>query len=52
LPAAALTRCPDGMVYTRGAAEDFDRYAELSADAGWSWNYLFPYFLKVRSSNS
>ncbi|KAJ6603557.1 aryl-alcohol-oxidase from pleurotus Eryingii [Mycena vulgaris] len=36
----------NGMVYTRGAAEDFDRYAELSADAGWSWNQLFPYFLK------
>ncbi|KAJ6548569.1 hypothetical protein B0H19DRAFT_1378984 [Mycena capillaripes] len=24
----------------------FDIYAELSADAGWSWNQLFPYFLK------
>ncbi|KAF7363145.1 Aryl-alcohol oxidase [Mycena venus] len=36
----------NGMVYTRGAAADFDRYAELSGDAGWSWNQLFPYFLK------
>ncbi|KAF8179349.1 pyranose dehydrogenase [Mycena galopus ATCC 62051] len=35
-----------GMAYTRGAASDFDRYAELAGDAGWSWNQLFPYFLK------
>ncbi|KAJ7037138.1 pyranose dehydrogenase [Mycena alexandri] len=37
----------NGMAYTRGAAADFDRYAELSGDARWSWNQLFPYFLKT-----
>ncbi|KAJ6476443.1 pyranose dehydrogenase [Mycena vitilis] len=37
----------NGMVYTRGAAEDFDRYAELSGDPGWSWDRIFPYFLKT-----
>ncbi|KAJ7038611.1 hypothetical protein C8F04DRAFT_1088804 [Mycena alexandri] len=37
----------NGMAYTRGAAVDFDRYAELSGDARWSWNQLFPYFLKT-----
>ncbi|KAF7342831.1 Aryl-alcohol oxidase [Mycena sanguinolenta] len=36
----------NGMAYTRGAAEDFDRYATLTGDDGWSWNKIFPYFLK------
>ncbi|KAJ6563154.1 pyranose dehydrogenase [Mycena vulgaris] len=36
----------NGMAYTRGAAEDFDRYANLTGDEGWSWNQIFPYFLK------
>jgi choline dehydrogenase-like flavoprotein len=41
----------DLMFYTRGARDDFDRYAKLTGDAGWSWDRIFPYFLKV-SSNS
>ncbi|KAJ7020416.1 pyranose dehydrogenase [Mycena alexandri] len=36
----------NGLAYTRGAAEDFDRYANLTGDQGWSWNQIFPYFLK------
>ncbi|KAF7351779.1 hypothetical protein MSAN_01611300 [Mycena sanguinolenta] len=36
----------NGMAYTRGAAADFDRYATLTGDQGWSWNQIFPYFLK------
>ncbi|KAJ7242906.1 glucose dehydrogenase short protein [Mycena rebaudengoi] len=36
----------NGMVYTRGTADDFDRYAKLTGDAGWSWKQIFPYFLK------
>ncbi|KAJ7613818.1 aryl-alcohol oxidase precursor [Mycena polygramma] len=36
----------NGMAYTRGAAADFDRYAQLTGDPGWSWNEIFPYFLK------
>ncbi|KAF7374076.1 hypothetical protein MSAN_00288500 [Mycena sanguinolenta] len=36
----------NGMVYTRGAAEDFDRYAKLTGDEVWWWNQIFPYFLK------
>ncbi|KAJ6626954.1 aryl-alcohol oxidase-like protein [Mycena sp. CBHHK59/15] len=36
----------NGMVYTRGAADDFNRYANLTGDKGWSWDQLFPYFLK------
>ncbi|KAJ6460927.1 alcohol oxidase [Mycena sanguinolenta] len=36
----------NGMFYTRGSAEDFDRYAELTGDPGWSWDELLPYFFK------
>ncbi|KAJ7229324.1 GMC oxidoreductase-domain-containing protein, partial [Mycena haematopus] len=36
----------DGMVYTRGSAEDFDRYATVTGDPGWSWDSLLPYFFK------
>ncbi|KAJ7136692.1 hypothetical protein C8R44DRAFT_828533 [Mycena epipterygia] len=39
----------DGMVYTRGAADDFNRYAELTGDEGWSWDRLVPYFLKTEN---
>jgi choline dehydrogenase len=37
------------MVYTRGTREDFDRVARYSGDAGWSWERLVPYMLKVPS---
>ncbi|KAJ7488896.1 pyranose dehydrogenase [Mycena latifolia] len=36
----------NGMVYTRGAADDFNRYARLTGDKGWSWDRLLPYFRK------
>ncbi|KAJ7366512.1 pyranose dehydrogenase [Mycena albidolilacea] len=36
----------NGMVYTRGSAEDYDRYAAVTGDPGWSWNSLLPYFFK------
>ncbi|KAJ6625796.1 GMC oxidoreductase-domain-containing protein [Mycena sp. CBHHK59/15] len=34
------------LVYSRGSREDFDRYAELSGDSGWSWDSLQPYIRK------
>lgn len=34
------------MVYTRGARDDFDRFASHTGDSGWSWDALFPYILK------
>ncbi|KAJ7715728.1 pyranose dehydrogenase [Mycena maculata] len=37
----------NGMVYTRGSADDFNRYAALTGDPGWSWDRIFPYFLKT-----
>ncbi|KAJ7312483.1 aryl-alcohol oxidase-like protein [Mycena albidolilacea] len=36
----------DGMIYTRGSAEDFNRYAAVTGDPGWSWDNLLPYFFK------
>ncbi|VDB95583.1 unnamed protein product [Peniophora sp. CBMAI 1063] len=36
----------NGMAYTRGASDDFDRLANVSGDPGWSWDSLVSYFLK------
>ncbi|KAJ6551684.1 aryl-alcohol oxidase [Mycena capillaripes] len=36
----------NGMIYTRGSAEDYDRYAAITGDPGWSWDHLLPYFFK------
>ncbi|KAF7319801.1 hypothetical protein MKEN_00762700 [Mycena kentingensis (nom. inval.)] len=35
------------MLYTRGSRDDWDNYARLSGDEGWSWDRIFPYFLKT-----
>ncbi|KAF5318275.1 hypothetical protein D9611_014701 [Ephemerocybe angulata] len=32
----------NGMVYTRGAADDYDRWANVTGDDGWKWNSLLP----------
>ncbi|KAJ6494980.1 aryl-alcohol oxidase [Mycena vulgaris] len=34
------------MVYTRGSKEDFDRFAKVTGDNGWSWDSLIPYMRK------
>ncbi|KAJ7790180.1 alcohol oxidase [Mycena olivaceomarginata] len=31
------------MVYTRGSKEDYDRWAKVTGDDGWSWDKLIPY---------
>ncbi|KAJ7635120.1 alcohol oxidase [Roridomyces roridus] len=36
----------NGMVYTRGSAEDYNRWAGVTGDSGWSWDSLLPYFFK------
>ncbi|KAJ6509666.1 aryl-alcohol oxidase-like protein [Mycena vulgaris] len=36
----------NGMLYTRGAADNFNGYAEITGDEGWSWNNMLPYFIK------
>lgn len=37
----------DGMVYTRGAADDYGAWARITGDPGWSWKRIFPYAKKV-----
>ncbi|KAF7343506.1 Pyranose dehydrogenase 1 [Mycena sanguinolenta] len=34
------------LIYTRGARDDFDRFARVTGDEGWSWDSLIPYILK------
>ncbi|KAJ7685951.1 hypothetical protein B0H17DRAFT_1204633 [Mycena rosella] len=34
------------MAYTRGSSEEWDRYATLSGDLGWSWNNIQQYLRK------
>ncbi|GLB35186.1 putative aryl-alcohol oxidase [Lyophyllum shimeji] len=33
----------NGMFYTRGSSEDYDRYAEVTGDSGWSWRSIQKY---------
>ena len=37
----------DDMAFTRGSKDDYDRWARVTDDKGWSWDSLFPYMLKV-----
>ncbi|KAJ7347318.1 aryl-alcohol oxidase-like protein [Mycena albidolilacea] len=36
----------NGMIYARGSSEEYDRLANVSGDAAWSWNNLKKYILK------
>ncbi|KAH6904174.1 aryl-alcohol oxidase [Coprinopsis sp. MPI-PUGE-AT-0042] len=36
----------NGLIYTRGSTEDWNRYAKVTGDDGWAWNRILPYFLK------
>ncbi|KAF9256013.1 alcohol oxidase [Marasmius fiardii PR-910] len=36
----------NGMGYSRGPASDYDRYARVTGDPGWSWKALEHYFRK------
>ena len=37
----------DYMAYNRGSSEDWDRYASISGDQGWSWDAVQQYFRKA-----
>ncbi|KAJ3575776.1 hypothetical protein NP233_g878 [Leucocoprinus birnbaumii] len=37
----------NGMIWTRGSSDDFDRWAEITGDEGWSWKEMGPYFKKT-----
>src|SRR5450830_719706 len=34
----------NGMIYMRGQARDYDRWAQLSGDDAWTWAKVLPYF--------
>ncbi|KAF5392193.1 hypothetical protein D9757_001525 [Collybiopsis confluens] len=36
----------NGMFYTRGSADDYNRFASVTKDDGWSWDALQPYIAK------
>lgn len=36
----------NGMVYTRGSSDDYDNWARVTGDPGWSWLALQPYIRK------
>ena len=36
----------NGMIYMRGQARDYDRWAELAGDPGWRWEHVLPLFKK------
>ncbi|KAF8066690.1 pyranose dehydrogenase, partial [Lyophyllum atratum] len=36
----------NGMFYTRGSSSDFNRFATVTGDSGWSWNQIQPYIRK------
>ena len=42
----------DFMIYTRGSEDDFNQYAEVTGDSGYSWSSIEPYFKKVSTSVS
>ena len=36
----------NGMIYMRGQANDYDRWADLTDDASWRWEHVLPLFKK------
>jgi choline dehydrogenase len=34
----------NGMIYMRGQARDYDRWAELTGDSDWRWDQVLPHF--------
>lgn len=42
--------CINGGVWTRGSRDDFDRFANVTGDDGWSWDALQPFILGVSPS--
>ncbi|KAK7051308.1 hypothetical protein VNI00_004808 [Paramarasmius palmivorus] len=36
----------NGLFYSRGTVDDFNRYANVTGDPGWSWDAIQPYIYK------
>lgn len=36
----------NGMIYMRGQAQDYDRWAQVTGDETWSWDRVLPMFMK------
>src|SRR4051812_14167806 len=36
----------NGMIYMRGQSRDYDSWARMTGDAGWTWDNVLPYFKK------
>jgi choline dehydrogenase len=36
----------NAMLYLRGQARDYDEWAQLTGDSGWSWQNVLPVFMK------
>ena len=39
----------NAMIYMRGQSRDYDEWARLTGDAGWSWNGVLPLFKGVEN---
>ncbi|EIM81860.1 aryl-alcohol oxidase-like protein [Stereum hirsutum FP-91666 SS1] len=37
------------MAYSRGTRDDYDRWANITEDDGWSWDNLYPYMIKMEN---
>jgi choline dehydrogenase len=37
----------NGMIYMRGQSGDYDRWADITGDASWSWKQVLPLFKKT-----
>ncbi len=37
----------NAMLYLRGQARDYDEWAQLTGDSGWSWQSVLPVFMNV-----
>ena len=40
----------DFLAYTRGADEEYDKWAEVTGDPGWAWENVSQYYYKVSVS--